>query len=176
MNDKPRSPLGALTPARARELEAMRSQPPRQVRFPASHSMGALWVRDRGSDGYAFWEPYGDTQGVVTVPGGKELRLNVTPQASTDLSPLAALQPDDVQYLQLSSTRVNNAGLSHLRGLTGLRVLWLYDTQVSDAGLVHLQGLTGLRVLNLRSTLVSRAGVDALQQALPQCEFRRAWK
>jgi len=100
----------------------------------------------------------------------------VTPQASTDLSPLAALQSDDLQYLQLSGTRVNNAGLAHIRGLTGLRVLWLYDTQVSDAGLIHLRGLAGLRVLNLRSTLVSVGGVDALQQALPQCEFRRAWK
>ena len=57
-----------------------------------------------------------------------------------------------------------------------LRVLWLYDTPVSDAGLAHLRGLTGLRVLNLRSTLVSTAAVDALQEALPQCEFRRAWK
>jgi len=138
--------------------------------------MGALWVRDRDPEGYAFWELWGDARGIVIVPGGKELRLNVTPQASTDLSPLAVLQPDDLQYLQLSSTRVNNAGLAHIKGLTGLRVLWLYDTQVSDAGLVPLYGLTGLRVLNLRSTLVSSAGVDALQQALPQCEFRRTWK
>ncbi len=148
----------------------------RQVHFPVSHSLGAFWVRDCDPEGYAFWEPLGDARGVVTVPGGKELRLNVTPQASTDLSPLAALQGDDLQYLQLSGTRVNNAGLAHIKGLTGLRVLWLYDTQVSDTGLVHLQGLTGLRVLNLRSTLVSVGGVDALQQALPQCEFRRAWK
>jgi hypothetical protein len=137
--------------------------------------MGALWVRDRDAEDYAFWEPWGDAQGVVVIPAGKELRLNVTPQASTDLSPLAVLHPDDLQYLQLSGTRVTNAGLAHLQGLTGLQVLWLYDTQISDVGLVHLQELRGLRVLNLRSTLVSRAGVDALQAALPQCEFRRTW-
>lgn len=176
MSEKPRPTFGALASAGARGLEALPAPPPRYVRFPAGHSLGALWVRDGGSDSYAFWEPWGDAQGVVTIPGGKELRLNVTPQASTDLSPLSVLQPDDLQYLQLSSTRVNNAGLSHLRGLTSLKVLWLYDTQVGDAGLVHLQGLTGLRALNLRSTLVSIAGVDALQKALPQCEFRRAWK
>jgi len=176
MNSRQKTLLSRLAASRARDQEAMSSLPPRQVHFPSSHSMGALWVRDRDSEGYAFWEPWGDARGVVTAPGGKELRLNVTPQASTDLSPLAALQPDGLQYLQLSSTRVNNGGLGHIKGLTGLRVLWLYDTQVSDAGLVHLYGLTGLRVLNLRSTLVSSAGVDALQQALPQCEFRRAWK
>lgn len=176
MSDKPKSTLDTLAFARTRGPEALQAQPPRYVRFPVDRSMGALWVRNQGSDHYAFWESWGDAQGVVAVPGGKELRLNMTPQAATDLSPLAALQPDDLQYLQLSSTRVTNAGLVHLRGLTSLRVLWLYDTQVSDAGLVHLQGLTGLRVLNLRSTLVSVGGVDALQQALPQCEFRRAWK
>jgi len=176
MSDRQRFILSRGMSSRARGQEAMNALPTRQVRFPATHSLGALWVRDRDSEGYAFWEPLGDARGVVAVPGGKELRLNVTPQASTDLSPLAALQGDDLQYLQLSGTRVNNAGLAHLKGLTGLRVLWLYDTQVSDMGLVHLQGLTGLRVLNLRSTLVSVGGVDALQQALPQCEFRRAWK
>jgi hypothetical protein len=138
--------------------------------------MGALFVRRVFGDGdYAPWEAWGNAQGAVAVPTGRELRLNVTPQASTDLSPLATLKPDDLQYLQLSSTRVNNAGLAHLVKLTGLRVLWLYDTPVSDAGLAHLRSLTGLRVLNLRSTLVTSAGVDALQAALPQCEFRRAW-
>jgi hypothetical protein len=176
MSDRQRSALGRVATTRTRRAENGNTLPPRKVRFPASHSMGVLWARDRDSEGYAFWESWGDARGVITVPGGKELRLNVTPQASTDLSPLAALHLDDLQYLQLSSTRVNNAGLAHIKGLTGLRVLWLYDTQVSDAGLMHLYGLTGLRVLNLRSTLVSTAGVDALQQALPQCEFRRAWK
>ena len=176
MSDRPRSVPGRLTVFRGREQKAESSLPPRNVHFPSSPSLGAVWVRDRDPQGYAFWEPWGDARSVVTVPGGKELRLNVTPQASTDLSPLAALHTDDLQYLQLSSTRVNNAGLAHIKGLTGLRVLWLYDTQVSDAGLVHLYGLTGLRVLNLRSTLVSNAGVDALQHALPQCEFRRTWK
>jgi hypothetical protein len=175
MDEKLRVVRGVLARARTRKSEVLETQPPRSVRFPRGHSMGALWVRDRDSEGYAFWEPWGDAQGSVTILAGKELRLNVTPQASTDLSPLAALQPDDLQYLQLSGTRVTNVGLAHVRALTGLRVLWLYDTQISDAGLVHLQGLSGLRVLNLRSTLVSRAGVDALQAALPQCEFRRAW-
>lgn len=173
MHDKQKLTLNSRTTSR---LETTPPQPPRQVRFPPDRVLGALWLRDNTTDRYAFWEPYGDARGIVTVPGGKELRLNVTPQASTDLSPLATLQPYDLQYLQLSGTRVTNAGLSYLRGLTGLRVLWLYDTQISDAGLVHLRGLTGLRVLNVRSTLVSTGGVDALQRALPQCEIRRVWK
>lgn len=176
MDETFRAVLRRTAATRGQQSEAG-GPPARLVRFPASHSMGALFVRRVFSDGdYASWEPWGNAQGVIAVPIGRELRLNVTPQASTDLSPFAALGSDDLQYLQLSSTRVNNAGLVHLSKLTGLRVLWLYDTPISDAGLVHLRSLTGLRVINLRSTLVTSAGADALQDALPQCEFRRAWK
>jgi hypothetical protein len=177
MDETLKAVLNRAKAARERQIEHGNLPPARFVRFPSSHTMGALFVRRIFAESdYAPWESVGNAQGVVAVPVGKELRLNVTPQASTDLSPLAALHPDDVQYLQLSSTRVNNAGLAHLSKLSGLRVLWLYDTAVSDAGLVHLRSLTGLRVLNLRSTLVTTAGVDALQAALPHCEFRRAWK
>ena len=169
---------GSLTLSRNGKNTLASTLPPRQVRFPADRSLGMLWTRDRefGPEDYAFWEPLGEARGLVSVPGGKELRLIINPQAATDLSPLAQLHAEDIQYLQLSSTRVSNAQLVHLNKLTGLRVLWLYDTPVSDAGLTHLRGLTGLRILNLRSTLVSTAAVDALQEALPQCEFRRAWK
>jgi hypothetical protein len=177
MDETLRAILRRAAAAREQQSEGVALPPARLVRFPSSHSLGALFVRRLfGDSDYAPWESWGNAQGEVAIPVGRELRLNVTPQASTDLSPLAGLRPDDVQYLQLSSTRINNTGLAHLGKLTGLRVLWLYDTAVSDMGLVHLRGLTGLRVLNLRSTLVTSAGVDALQEALPQCEFRRAWK
>ncbi len=173
MSDQQKPALSTPTSSDHHGLEAV---PPRYVRFSGDRSMGALWVRNRTLDSQAIWEPCGNAQGIITVPGGKELRLNVNPQGSTDLSPLGALQPEDLQYLQLSSSRVTNVGLLHLQRLTGLRALWLYDTRISDAGLVHLQGLTNLQVLNLRGTLVSPGGVDALQQALPGCEIRRAWK
>lgn len=151
--------------------------PPRSLRFPVERSLGELFVRNGAyrADDYAFWESIGRAQGSATISAGKELRLNVNPQASTDLSPLRALPANAVQYLQLSASRVTNDGLAHLVHLTGLRVLWLYDTRIGDAGLVHLHGLTGLRVLNLRSTLASRGGIDALQKKLPRCEFRRPW-
>lgn len=151
--------------------------PARTIQFPTDRSMGELFVRDgvHRADDYAFWESIGRAQGGSAIAAGKELRLNVNPQASTDLSPFRAIDPNAIQFLQLSASRVNNISLAHLGHLTGLRVLWLYDTRISDAGLVHLQGLSGLRVLNLRSTLASRGGIDALQGKLPKCEFRRPW-
>ena len=68
-----------------------------------------------------------------------------------------------------------NAGLEHIKHLSGLRVLWLYDTRISDAGLPLLQGLSSLRVLNLRSTLVSKGGIRQLQEFLTHCEIRQPW-
>ncbi len=165
-----------LLPFMHDEPEVAASLPDRTVAFPADRSMGELFVRKVfAPELYAFWEKSGRAQGRIEIAAGKELRLNVTPQASTDLSPLTGLAANALQYLQLSGTRVANAGLEHLKHLTGLRVLWLYDTRISDAGLPLLQGLSSLRVLNLRSTLVSKGGIRQLQEFLTNCEIRQPW-
>ena len=57
------------------------------------------------------------------------------------------------------NTEVTNAGLVHLKELTGLKVLYLFDTKVTDAGLVHLKGLTKLKQLHLDDTKVTDAGL-----------------
>ena len=165
-----------LLPFMHDEPEVAAPPPARTVAFPADRSMGELFVRKVFQpEVYAFWEKSGRAQGQIEISAGEELRLNVTPQASTDLSPLTGLSANALQYLQLSGTRVANAGLEHIKHLTGLRVLWLYDTRISDAGLPLLQGLSGLRVLNLRSTLVSKGGINQLQKSLVGCEIRQPW-
>ena len=51
----------------------------------------------------------------------------------------------ELQTLQLANTKVTDAGLVHLKGLTKLQKLELYNTKVTDAGLMHLNGLTNLK-------------------------------
>jgi hypothetical protein len=69
--------------------------------------------------------------------------------------------------LQMPGTRVTDAGLEHLKGLTKLHGLYLGQTRITDAGLKHLEGLTGLRDLGLLETQVTDAAVQQLKQSLP---------
>ena len=65
--------------------------------------------------------------------------------------------------IDLHQTRVRDADLEMLHGLTGLRTLNLYGTSITDAGLVHLAGLSGLQTLHLNGTAISNAGLENLR-------------
>lgn len=52
-----------------------------------------------------------------------------------------------------------------------MTTLDLSRTKISDAGLVHLKGLTSLTYLNLSATEVTKEGVEELKAALPNCQI-----
>ena len=58
-------------------------------------------------------------------------------------------------------------------GVLGQEVLDLENTKVTDAGLEHLKGLSKLVGLRLEGTKVTDAGVQRLKEALPDCFIRR---
>ena len=62
---------------------------------------------------------------------------------------------------------------SHLAGSPQLQILDLDGTRVTDAGLEDLTGLTQLATLDLSDTRVTDAAVAKLQQALPNCKITR---
>ena len=72
-----------------------------------------------------------------------------------------------LKRLHLSVTRITDAGLVHLAGLTSLELLDLSRTRVTDAGLVHLAGLTNLKVVDLSGTRITDEGVSALMRTRP---------
>jgi formylglycine-generating enzyme required for sulfatase activity/serine/threonine protein kinase len=59
--------------------------------------------------------------------------------------------------------QVGNAGMAHLKSLTGLTTLDLRNTQVGDAGLEHLKGLTNITWLGLDVTRVTNDGLVHLR-------------
>ena len=79
---------------------------------------------------------------------------------------------NDLHDLILAGTQVSDIGLEKLKRFN-LVSLDLTSTKVTDAGLVHLRGMTRLQELNLVGTQVTDAGVADLQKALPKVLIRR---
>lgn len=117
----------------------------------------------------------GESQSVdAPLDVGSRLELAVDPRwiDSIDGARLERLSGfAELTYLNLTGTKMTDAGLAQLSGLAKLGELNLMNTQVTDAGLDALKPLANLASLNLRKTDVSAAGVEALQQALPKCKI-----
>lgn len=92
------------------------------------------------------------------------VRLNL-PGSTTD-EQLAEKLKGVENFNELSlwgCTKITNAGLIHLKGLTNLKLLTLTHTSITDAGLVHLKGLTNLEKLILTNTWITYAGLVHLK-------------
>jgi hypothetical protein len=56
-------------------------------------------------------------------------------------------------------------------GSVDVTSLCLNETKVTEAGLKELKGLTNLQYLDLRDTQVTEAGLKELREALPKCRI-----
>ena len=68
-----------------------------------------------------------------------------------------------VASVELYGSKVTDAGLEQLRGMTQLVDLNLHGADVTDTGLEHLKRLTRLEVLSLCGTKVTDAGLEHLK-------------
>lgn len=76
---------------------------------------------------------------------------------------LARLQRQrDLQVLDLSRTRITDAGLVHVRGLANLKSLDLDSTHTGDPSMEHLEGLVSLERLILSNTKITDEGLKHL--------------
>ncbi len=122
---------------------------------PVFRARGLVQLRRRGSDDVV------------------EINQTETAFADNDLAQLSAWPASPALCsLILTGTKVTDAGLKHLKGLTHLRDLDLSQTQISDAGLDELKGLTTLKHLTLRglNERLSDAAANELKRALPMLE------
>jgi hypothetical protein len=78
--------------------------------------------------------------------------------------------------LDLHATAVTDAGLGSLKEAKELRSLNLYGTAVSDAGLAELEGMSALEDLYLRDTKVTEAGIAKLGEKLPLAEIHSGFQ
>jgi hypothetical protein len=133
----------------------------RSINFPSNRPVGALFLREAGSESFLDWQSLGEAHGKVFIPTGKVLRLDVGNRSRDTSDCLTMLGSDDLQALFLYDSC--DAELSCLRRLTGLRVLYLSGKEITDAGLENLFGLKSLRRLYIYNTSVSANGVENLR-------------
>jgi len=73
--------------------------------------------------------------------------------------------------LHLEKTAVTDEALKHLAGLEYLEYLNLYGTEITDAGLEHIKDLPKLRSLFLWQSKVTKEGADKLRNARPDIDI-----
>jgi formylglycine-generating enzyme required for sulfatase activity/Zn-dependent protease with chaperone function len=73
--------------------------------------------------------------------------------------------------LDVSTSKITDEGLIHIKNLTQVRKLYLNNTQITDAGLPHLKDLTNLEALSLKGTKVSEKGREELLKSIPELRF-----
>jgi Leucine-rich repeat (LRR) protein len=75
-----------------------------------------------------------------------------------------AKRPDRaVIAVDLKHTKVVDASLEHLKGLTKLEKLYLKGTPVTDDGMIYIKGLTNIEVLELGRTKVTDKALEHLK-------------
>ena len=150
----------------------------RWVVFSKNLSMSTLYLRTRSEVDYVpflhpsdpiaaiapidkSWQKFGQAQGEITVPEGAELKLVVDRFVSDDLSPLTQLDPDDIQYLDLTYLNKEEE-LIHIKHLTGLLGINLQNTWITDVGMAHLSGFSNLSELKIDATYITNDGLAHL--------------
>ncbi len=96
------------------------------------------------------------------------LDFNGTSVTDEDLRPVASHRL--LRMVNLSETRIGDAGLEHLRSLDNVRELWLTGTAITDDGLKKLAGMVRLKAISLSRTRVTDTGMAHLR-ALKELEI-----
>ncbi|HEV3415921.1 MAG TPA: M56 family metallopeptidase, partial [Pirellulales bacterium] len=145
----------------------------RVLQFPGNRTIGVVfWRKSAGKPSDRLWM-YGDewkkmaeARGEVQLPADGEVRLDINKAASTDLSCLDRLQPDDVRGLNCDFTDVDDGGLRHIGRLSGLRMLGLRNTPITDADGKSFAGLKKLQWICLDACGVNRNGFGVGDETL----------
>jgi uncharacterized membrane protein len=99
------------------------------------------------------------------------LWLDVSRTRITDAGLASVAKLTNLTRLDLNHTAITDAGLAQLASLTRLETLNLYGTTISDAGLDRLKPLTNLRTVHLWQTRVTPEAVARLKTALPSADI-----
>jgi uncharacterized membrane protein len=115
---------------------------------------------------------FGDTELAALRPlAPQTVWLDLSGTRVTDAGLSTVAQFRNLTRLHLNRTRISDSGLNQLAGLAQLEYLNLYGTGVTDAGLQSLAALKRLRTLYVWQTAVTSSGLERLRSALPRLEI-----
>ena len=98
----------------------------------------------------------------LNIGGGYQKASKIDDAGLTHLKNLSKLEE-----LVLSDTQISDAGLAHLTGLKSLGSLYIFQTKISDEGLKHLEELTSLHTLRAMRTRITEEGGATFQAKMP---------
>ena len=104
---------------------------------------------------------------------GQVIRVNLYATRITDAGLVHLKGLTNLERLLIGGNEINDTGLAHLKQLANLERLFLDKTQITDVGLGHLKSLANLKTLGLAGTKVTDAGIAELQKALPNCKITK---
>lgn len=99
------------------------------------------------------------------LPELEEIDLTGTKVTDAGIEAIAGLTK--LRKLQLSGTKITSAAIAHLTRLTALTDVYLINTAIDDTAIEGLARLTGLRKLSVSGTKLTADGLERLRQALP---------
>ena len=133
----------------------------RLIKFPSDRSMGKVYLRDLEIANR--WDEHAEARGEITVPLDRDVSLRVSYSAASDLTPLSALCPDDLQVVEITCTKLDDAQLRNIQHLTGLKGLALWETFITDAAFKYLGQLSRLRWLDIGDTRITDEGLSFVE-------------
>jgi hypothetical protein len=163
-----------------------------RVELPPNYYIGEFLVES--DDDADYWEALAPAKGIVDLPKGKKIQLELAKDIRVDLSVLSAiptgvlysidaseckLTDDDVtkltavsglKELDLAGTPITSSSVSKLRGLSRLERLWLDRTLINDECVPALGSLSKLKKLSLTETKLNDLALESLRKDLVDCE------
>ena len=163
-----------------------------RVELPANYYLGELLVES--DDDPDYWDSLCPAKGVVDLPKGKKLQLELAKDIRLDLAVLGAfpaglihsidaseckLTDEDVtkltvmsglRELDLTGTPITSGSVSKLRALGRLERLWLDRTLINDDCVPALASLQKLKKLSLTYTKLNDLSLETLRKDLANCE------
>jgi hypothetical protein len=109
-------------------------------------------------------------KGLAILDGKKNIRWLYVPRTSVSDEGIKHLKGMDLEELDLSRTKITDAGLetlSHM-DLPHLKNLDLEATNITNAGLEHLEKFKTLQYLAISKTKATKEGVKRLKSQLPE--------